>query len=56
MLTCRAAMRGGAAFWPGPAPALEPVHGSTPHRFAAFVRSEVDCWAVIVRDSGAELQ
>jgi tripartite-type tricarboxylate transporter receptor subunit TctC len=34
----------------------EPVSGSTPDRFAAFVRSEVDRWAVIVRDSGAELE
>ena len=36
--------------------ALEPVSGSTPDRFAAFVRSEVERWAVIVRDSGAELE
>lgn len=36
--------------------ALEPVNGWTPDRFAAFVRSEVDRWAVIVRDSGAELE
>jgi tripartite-type tricarboxylate transporter receptor subunit TctC len=36
--------------------ALEPVSGSTPDRFAAFVRSEVDRWAVIVRDSGAEIE
>jgi tripartite-type tricarboxylate transporter receptor subunit TctC len=36
--------------------ALEPVSGSTPDRFAAFVRAEVDRWAAIVRDSGAELE
>ena len=36
--------------------ALEPVSGSTPDRFAAFVKAEVDRWAVIVRDSGAELE
>lgn len=36
--------------------ALEPVNGSTPDRFAAFVRSEVERWAVIVRNSGAELE
>jgi tripartite-type tricarboxylate transporter receptor subunit TctC len=36
--------------------ALEPVSGSTPDRFAAFVKAEVDRWAIIVRDSGAELE
>jgi tripartite-type tricarboxylate transporter receptor subunit TctC len=36
--------------------ALEPLSGSTPDSFAAFVRAEVDRWAVIVRDSGAELE
>jgi tripartite-type tricarboxylate transporter receptor subunit TctC len=35
---------------------LEPVNGSTPERFAAFVSSEVDRWAVIVRNSGAQLE
>ena len=36
--------------------ALEPVSGSTPDRFAAFVKDEVERWAVIVRNSGAELE
>jgi len=36
--------------------ALEPVNGSTPDRFKAFVKTEVDRWAVIVRNSGAELE
>ena len=36
--------------------ALEPVSGSTPDRFKAFVKAEVDRWAVIVRNSGAELE
>ena len=34
--------------------ALEPLSGSTPDGFAAFIRAEVDRWAVIVRNSGAE--
>ena len=34
--------------------ALEPLSGSTPDGFAAFVRAEVDRWAGIVRNSGAE--
>src|ERR1700727_138515 len=36
--------------------ALEPMSGSTPDRFKAFVRAEVDRWGVIVRNSGAELE
>jgi tripartite-type tricarboxylate transporter receptor subunit TctC len=36
--------------------ALEPLSGSTPESFAAFVRTEVDRWAAIVRNSGAELE
>jgi tripartite-type tricarboxylate transporter receptor subunit TctC len=36
--------------------ALEPLTGSTPDRFAAFVKAEVDRWALIVKNSGAELQ
>jgi tripartite-type tricarboxylate transporter receptor subunit TctC len=36
--------------------ALEPVSGSTPDRFKAFVKAEVDRWGVIVRNSGAELE
>jgi tripartite-type tricarboxylate transporter receptor subunit TctC len=35
--------------------ALEPLGGSTPDSFAAFVKSEVDRWAVIVRAAGVEL-
>ena len=37
------------------AAALEPLPGSTPDSFAAYVRTEVDRWAVIVRRSGVEL-
>jgi tripartite-type tricarboxylate transporter receptor subunit TctC len=36
--------------------ALEPLTGSTPDSFAAYIKSEVDRWAVIVRNSGAELE
>jgi tripartite-type tricarboxylate transporter receptor subunit TctC len=36
--------------------ALEPLPGSTPDSFAAYVKSEVDRWAVIVTNSGAELE
>jgi len=36
--------------------ALEPLTGSTPESFAAYVRAEVDRWADIVRNSGAELE
>jgi len=36
--------------------ALEPISGSTPDRFKAFVKAEVDRWGVIVRNSGAELE
>jgi tripartite-type tricarboxylate transporter receptor subunit TctC len=35
---------------------LEPFSGSTPDSFAAYVKSEVDRWAVIVRNSGAEAE
>src|ERR1700724_3132545 len=34
--------------------ALEPLAGSTPDSFAAFIRTEVDRWADIVKNSGAE--
>jgi tripartite-type tricarboxylate transporter receptor subunit TctC len=34
--------------------ALEPLSGSTPDSFAAYVSTEVDRWAAIVRNSGAE--
>jgi tripartite-type tricarboxylate transporter receptor subunit TctC len=33
--------------------ALEPLPGSTPDSFAAYLKSEVDRWAVIVKNSGA---
>jgi tripartite-type tricarboxylate transporter receptor subunit TctC len=36
--------------------ALEPLGGSTPDSFAAFIKAEVDRWASIVRNSGAELE
>ncbi len=34
--------------------ALEPLAGSTPDSFAAFIKTEVDRWADIVKNSGAE--
>jgi tripartite-type tricarboxylate transporter receptor subunit TctC len=36
--------------------ALEPLSGSTPDSFADFIKSEVDRWAEIVRNSGAQLE
>jgi tripartite-type tricarboxylate transporter receptor subunit TctC len=36
--------------------ALEPLPGSTPDGFAAYVKTEVDRWADIVRNSGAEIE
>src|SRR4051812_42121756 len=36
--------------------ALEPLPGSTPDSFASFVKTEVDRWAGIVKNSGAELE
>jgi tripartite-type tricarboxylate transporter receptor subunit TctC len=36
--------------------AIEPLTGSTPDSFAAYIRTEVDRWAAIVRSSGAELE
>ncbi|MDB5584914.1 MAG: tripartite tricarboxylate transporter substrate binding protein, partial [Bradyrhizobium sp.] len=36
--------------------ALEPLPGSTPDSFAAYVKTEVDRWAVIVKNSGATLE
>jgi tripartite-type tricarboxylate transporter receptor subunit TctC len=35
---------------------LEPLTGSTPDSFAAYVKTEVDRWAVVVRNSGAEAE
>src|ERR1700676_161490 len=34
--------------------ALEPLASSTPDSFAAFIKTEVDRWAAIVKNSGAE--
>ncbi len=34
--------------------ALEPLAGSTPDGFAAFIKTEVDRWGDIVKNSGAE--
>jgi tripartite-type tricarboxylate transporter receptor subunit TctC len=36
--------------------ALEPLPASTPQQFADYIKTEVDRWAVIVRNSGAELE
>jgi tripartite-type tricarboxylate transporter receptor subunit TctC len=36
--------------------ALEPLTGSTPDSFAAYVKTEVDRWAVVVKNSGAEAE
>jgi tripartite-type tricarboxylate transporter receptor subunit TctC len=36
--------------------ALEPLPASTPDGFAAYLKTEVDRWAAIVKDSGAELE
>src|SRR5260221_2522747 len=35
---------------------LEPLPPSTPDGFAAYIRTEVDRWADIVKNSGAELE
>jgi tripartite-type tricarboxylate transporter receptor subunit TctC len=35
---------------------LEPLPPSTPESFAAYIKSEIDRWAVIVKNSGAELE
>src|SRR5580704_2689433 len=34
--------------------AIEPLPGSTPDSFAAYIKTEVDRWATIVKSSGAE--
>jgi tripartite-type tricarboxylate transporter receptor subunit TctC len=36
--------------------ALEPLPGSTPDSFSAHIKSEIDRWAIIVKNSGAELE
>ena len=36
--------------------ALEPLPGSTPDSFAAYIKTEVDRWAAIIRDSGVEVE
>jgi len=36
--------------------ALEPLPGYNPDSFAAYIKSETDRWAAIVKRSGAELQ
>jgi tripartite-type tricarboxylate transporter receptor subunit TctC len=35
---------------------LEPLPPSTPDSFAAYIRTEVERWAVIVKNSGAEIE
>jgi tripartite-type tricarboxylate transporter receptor subunit TctC len=35
---------------------LEPLSGSTPESFAAYIKTEVDRWAVVVKASGAEAE
>jgi tripartite-type tricarboxylate transporter receptor subunit TctC len=35
---------------------LEPLPASTPDSFAAYIKTEVERWAVIVKNSGAELE
>ena len=36
--------------------AVEPLPGSTPDSFAAYIKTEVERWATIVKNSGAEAQ
>ena len=36
--------------------ALEPLGGSTPDSFAAYVKTEVDRWAAIIKNSGVEAE
>ncbi|MBV9459610.1 MAG: tripartite tricarboxylate transporter substrate binding protein [Bradyrhizobium sp.] len=36
--------------------AIEPLPGSTPDSFAAYIETEVDRWATIVKNSGAEAE
>jgi tripartite-type tricarboxylate transporter receptor subunit TctC len=35
--------------------ALQPLPGSTPDSFAGYVKSEVERWAVVVKNAGVEL-
>jgi tripartite-type tricarboxylate transporter receptor subunit TctC len=35
---------------------LEPLTGSTPDSFAAYVKTEVDRWAVVVKASCADAE
>jgi tripartite-type tricarboxylate transporter receptor subunit TctC len=35
---------------------LEPLPPSTPDGFAAYIKTEIERWAVIVKNSGAELE
>jgi tripartite-type tricarboxylate transporter receptor subunit TctC len=35
---------------------LEPLPPSTPDSFAAYIKTEIERWAVIVKNSGAELE
>jgi len=35
---------------------LEPLPASTPDSFATYIKTEVERWAPIVRNSGAELE
>ena len=36
--------------------AIEPLTGSTPDSFAAYIKTELDRWTVVVRNSGVELE
>jgi hypothetical protein len=36
--------------------ALEPLPPSTPDSFAAYIKTEIGRWAVIVKNSGAEIE
>jgi tripartite-type tricarboxylate transporter receptor subunit TctC len=36
--------------------AIEPLPGSTPDGFAAYIKTEIDRWADIVKKSGAEAE